>query len=111
MSDWLSNLKAGDEVTVMIGHYSAPKIEKVDRATSTLVMVGNLRFKRKNGYRLGAERWDQMRIVEPTEAHREASERLCLKNRLGAALESPTTTLAVLRAMAAQLQPTGGGQP
>jgi len=109
MDDWLNNLKAGDEVAVFDGWVSnATRIAKVDRVTQTLIVIGHSKFRRKDGYAPG-NGWHRSRISEPTDAHRNTVETRRLHEKLKAALASPATTLAVLRAMAAQIpQDTSG---
>ena len=47
-SEWLYNLKVGDEV-VIHGTYQQDCIKKIDRITKTLFIIGHLRIKRSTG--------------------------------------------------------------
>lgn len=70
--EWLSNLKAGDEVAIRCGfgddRYS---FRMVDRATKTQIIVGTQKFSRNRGRLIGSERWNYTYLEQPTPEIRE----------------------------------------
>lgn len=63
-TEWLAGLKVGDEVAIPNGFY-APLIRKVSHVTATQVVVGGVRFNRKDGWERGSSR-RRSRISEVT---------------------------------------------
>lgn len=49
--EWAKSLKPGDEIAV--GNYHRKDIRTVDRVTATQVVVGDARFRRKDGMLVG----------------------------------------------------------
>jgi hypothetical protein len=78
---WLEALKTGDEVASSYG-WNGHHIETVTHATSTQIVVGNARFRRKDGYRVGDTGFRRAKIYEPTEEVREEIERFELVRTL-----------------------------
>lgn len=67
MSDWLQNLKAGDEVIVRrgLGH-TRNYISTIDKVTPTQIVIGESRYNRTTGRRRGDTGWNSANLVEPT---------------------------------------------
>jgi hypothetical protein len=63
--EWLASLKPGDEVFVFSTGGSS-YIAKVERLTSTQVMVGGRRFNRKSGRSVGSTAWHHAYLQELT---------------------------------------------
>lgn len=106
MSEWLDNLKAGDEVALFSGFIQrVPQIKCVERVTATQIIVGSSRFRRKDGYAPGGG-YGRPRITEATQEYRDLAEASYLRARLKDALGSPAIGLVSLRAMAAALDAT-----
>lgn len=65
MSDWLESLKIGDEVAVTSRR--APMIARISHATKTTVLVLNMKFRRRDGRRVGCDSWDPTSIRPATD--------------------------------------------
>jgi hypothetical protein len=68
--EWLSSLKAGDEVAVS-GTYGDYFIATVKYTTATRIDVGPSRYRRNDGRRIGDDRWGRNRLVEVTDELRQ----------------------------------------
>lgn len=73
MSDWLQNLKPGDEVIVRRsgwGSQSTRTIQPVVRVTATIITAGKggneAQYNRKTGQQRGADRYFYNALEEPT---------------------------------------------
>jgi hypothetical protein len=86
MSDWLQNLKAGDEV-ILSGHYGAGVLAKVSKVTATQVVIGANRYRRDNGRFIGRRGCSNPSIREATPEARERADQSRLasvaKHRVG----------------------------
>jgi len=71
---WLNELKAGDDVLIRGSReLSAQRIAKVDRTTATQVIVGNARYRRKDGFQMGLENsWYSVWLAPVTQEVRDA---------------------------------------
>lgn len=75
MTDWIDNLKAGDEV--MVGHgigtirYRKATVTKIGKLH---IIVGKSKF-RRDGRLAGNDPWSHLQIYEPTEKRREIKRR------------------------------------
>lgn len=82
---WLQAVKAGD--TVLRSQAFTGEVDVVvDRVTATQIVIGSVRFRRSDGYAIGARGWDRTRLIEPTPQALEAARR----NRMVAALHAMT---------------------
>ena len=61
----LKDLKAGDYV-VVTGIFHR-RIAKVDKVTTTQIIIDNARLRRDSGWQCGSDRWNVRRISVPTE--------------------------------------------
>lgn len=77
---WIDALKAGD--TVYFGDYDSGRLCRVDRVTATQVIIGELRFRRSDGRRVGADTWDRIRLLEATPERIAAIRRAALVMRI-----------------------------
>ena len=83
MSDhaWLATLKAGDEVA--FNHaWGAPTISKVTSVTATQIRIGASKYRRKDGYAVGGDKWSRTSLMEPTAEVRALIEEASLRRRL-----------------------------
>ena len=55
-NEWLKYVKAGSEVAVS-GGWHGDEIERVDRVTSTQVIIGHARYRRSDGKKMGTSRF------------------------------------------------------
>lgn len=80
MTDDLSTLKAGDEVTV----HGRTRIarRKVDRITKLHVIVGETKYRISDGNAVGMGRWDTSHITITTDADREKLQAMHLAGKL-----------------------------
>lgn len=71
MSEWLNNLKYGDEVVVISeGAFTASrsKIARVSRTTATqIILDSGTRFRKADGRRVGADSFSTLSLARPTE--------------------------------------------
>lgn len=63
---WLNELTAGDEVIVVSAYANTETIERVTRTTNTQIIVGNRRFRKKDGRLVGQTGYRATRLREPT---------------------------------------------
>ena len=118
MSD-LQSLKEGDQVLIYIGVGAEPGIRKIDRLTPTQVVIGNDKFNRKTGEKIGSQdRWSRTRIAAPKEGQIEQItnvwKRRLLAHKVGTIKWDtlPAETLqAVLDLVAAQAPSATGTKP
>jgi hypothetical protein len=100
VSDWLSQLKAGDEVVVSGGFRR--RLEKIARVTETQIVIceGTVatRYNRKNGYRVGERGYDTPRLSEPTAVVRDEIVRASLVHHITRANFDSVSTQALRRA-------------
>lgn len=63
-----SDIKAGDEVVVLLSGYTSSRyvLRTVDRTTKTQVVVGNTKFHKSNGKEVTSNEWDWDEIHHPT---------------------------------------------
>ena len=107
-SEFLANLKAGDEVCIH-SRLSGNRIVRISRRTATRVFVENMRghgevgFRLSDGYLVGGNDWDQTWIREVSQKDRDTMERLAAVSTIERAIKLPETSLEVLRAMCATL--------
>lgn len=80
--NWTQSLKAGDEVVVTGRFYGHDRLARVDRVTATQIVVGNERFRRDSGRRVGDSGYAFAYIVEPVAQRREAIERRMLTDAI-----------------------------
>lgn len=65
--DWLNELKTGDKVIVKTGYYGSD-LKKVEKITPTQIVVGGSRFRKKDGYLMGAnDIWCTTKLHPATE--------------------------------------------
>lgn len=62
---WLEELKPGDPVIFDNGSRLL-RLFKVDRLTKLYIVVGEHRFRKDNGRRVGDSMWGYTQIIEPT---------------------------------------------
>lgn len=62
---WLDNLSVGDSVVIYNGWYGA-SIKAVSKVTATQIVVGNTRYRRKDGYVVGGGTWSRHSLREAT---------------------------------------------
>lgn len=60
----LDGLKDGDRVSLWDGWHH--RLAKVDRVTATQIHIGAIRYRRKDGQRIGGGTWCRDSIAEPT---------------------------------------------
>lgn len=70
---WLANIKVGDVVGVSRSP-STPSLNKVDRLTATQIIIGNMRYSKKDGYAIGSYRFSRPFLTEITDSIREQVE-------------------------------------
>lgn len=89
MSDWLQNLKAGDEVIVpgTLNFRSILTRRLVDRATPTQIIIGESRYLRRTGTKLGSSGYDRQWLHEPTELKLQIVKRDALCTRFDVAIQ------------------------
>jgi hypothetical protein len=66
---WLENIKEGDEILLDSGHYSVSLSKvKVTRVTATQIAIGDVRYRRSDGYRMGPRSGfgSRSQLVKPT---------------------------------------------
>lgn len=102
--DWLQSLKAGDEVAIGGGrsHHAGYSIAKVDRVTSTQIVIRNLRFNKDRGDLRGASTWSHQWLLPVTEEMRNDLRKRELSYKL-ATTKWPELDLAVLEDIVARL--------
>lgn len=61
----LKDLETGDEVLVTGMSYR--RIAKINKVTTTQIIVDNARFRRDSGWQCGRDRWNLRKISVPTE--------------------------------------------
>lgn len=113
MSEWLSALKPGDEVSISRGYgYRSHEIARVDRMTATQFVVGTERFRRDDGRLVGnGDRYYMVRLEQVTDRIREEIERkeLCGLIERGAlkklSLDDLRTVAGIIKR--ASVQPSG----
>lgn len=67
-SEWLQNLKAGDEVVLFAGGYrSHRRIATLDRTTKTQIIVGSQKYSRSHGLLIGGGSWNTHSLRKPTD--------------------------------------------
>lgn len=100
--EWRDNLKAGDPVAVWDGwHHS---LHKVDRVTTTQIVVGHSKYRRGDGHMIGGGAWSRHSLKEPTPEvigeMREKADRMALGRIEWSKLpiETVRAVLAVVRA-------------
>ena len=52
------SLKAGDKVIINSSFYD-DRVETIDRITNTQIVIGNSKFKRTNGWKIGDNIWNK----------------------------------------------------
>lgn len=78
MSDWLKNLKAGDDV--IIASYGSKKLATVEKVTKLHVIVNGRKFRMSNGMSVGSGWGDSLKLCTPE--NREAAICLAAKEAL-----------------------------
>ncbi len=83
-NEWLSNLKAGDDVCIDIKRRvgGVTSIRKVDRLTKTQIIVGHTKFRRSDGRQIGVGGWTTTLMAEPTQERRDEVEKAILSRML-----------------------------
>ena len=95
-SEWLANLKPGDQVIVHWSHYDQYSIANVERITPTQIVISNTKFRRSNGWRIGGNEWATTYIQEPTQDLLEKAETIRLQKSM-AGVKWSAVPLAQLR--------------
>lgn len=108
-TEWLAQLKAGDEVAVVYGGYRKDRaeIKAVDHATATQIVIGPRRFRRTDGrIRGGATMGPGVWISRPSDATDalDYATRIRLQSAIDRLVREPSTTLPQLRAALAALK-------
>lgn len=103
-TEWLANLKAGDEVAIQRNYFV--EIGFVARTTPTLIVVGTERFGRVSGRSTGSTSWSASWLVPPTAEIRESWAR-----RRAIARVRDTEWKALLRRVVAILNERREAQP
>lgn len=103
-SDWLKNLKAGDEVAIKNGdYYGGTSIQRVDRLTPSGRIVISKRTFEAAGYERGGHSfsWGRAKLLEPTQEVRDKidAERLAEEFRAKNWREVPVAKLREVAAM------------
>ena len=65
-SEWLQQLKVGDEVFVGSGSYGVSKAT-VDKVTATQIAIGSRKYRRKDGYEIGSTGYSRPRLMPITD--------------------------------------------
>jgi hypothetical protein len=65
--DFLLNLKPGDRVIVSGRFASDDMLKIVDRITKTQIIIGGVKFRRDNGYRIGTYQWNMVHLSPVTD--------------------------------------------
>ncbi len=75
VSDWLRNLKAGDEVALPTRMGRTYQVETVTRLTPTRILVGKFEapYRKSDGRSIGTGVWDTCHIMPVTDEVREAN--------------------------------------
>jgi hypothetical protein len=79
--EWLGALKAGDPVIESHG-FEGQRVSRVDRATTSQIIVGHSRYRRKDGHTVGGNGWNRNRIEKPTPEKVVAIKKKSLANKL-----------------------------
>jgi len=103
-SDWLNNLKVGDDV-VCRGAYSEVSIAQITRITKAQVFVRvNERYEqafwKKDGYQVGGNIWRKSTLGQPTQEIRDSIELMALRRKaflMAKALIVPNTKDEVVK--------------
>lgn len=99
MRDDLNAVQAGDELLCHSGYGSQQVLARVDRVTPTQIVIGNSRYRRADGYRVGDTGYGRGRVTIPTDADRERLARLVAVRAI-----RETTTDSTKHLSAARLQ-------
>jgi hypothetical protein len=118
-TDWLQNLKVGDEVMLQQSGCGKQKhrVAVVDRVTETQIVIGNERFNRHNGHRKGdGNRYSYSyafivhaypeKLAEVREANRRESLVASIQEKSRYADKLPTATLEAVWKLLNPEQPT-----
>ena len=62
--EWRAALKAGDKVSIWDGW--SHRLTKVERCTTTRIIVDRMEFRKDNGRRYGGSKWDRQHICPVT---------------------------------------------
>lgn len=65
-TDWLANLKAGDEVIVRGNRLAGDHLRRIDKITATTIKVGTTYYRKSDGMAKGGSTWARTHIAEPS---------------------------------------------
>lgn len=66
-SEWLQSVKSGDRVIYDAGRlYGGMRFATVERVTQTQVLVNGVRFRKADGWQVGADTWHSAYLREST---------------------------------------------
>mgnify|MGYP003138944622 CR=1 FL=1 len=71
----MEHIKAGDEVWLSPTWRGPGSVVSVDRVTKTQIVCGDARFRRRDGWKVGAKGWRTQHIEDITRERLEAIER------------------------------------
>ncbi len=103
----LKDLQAGDVVILDHGRYNLPRPVKIDRVTSTQIVIGAERFRREQGNKIGDTDWHRASIHIPSDGEVEKCVQNLKRQRLASKLretEWHEFPLATLEAVTAEVE-------